>query len=282
MQAGSLDRAYPNAAAGRPGEPVTTPPRSRPVFVGIPAALQEPQDELGSGASVVPQSYIQAVQRAGAVPLPIPITDDGEILRALYHLIDGLLLAGGVDIDPSCYGQQPHPNLGKIDPARDRVELTLTRWALRDGLPILGICRGIQTLNVACDGTLWQDLGAQVPTALDHRHQPGQPYHRLTHSVTIAPDSRLADLIKTGEIQVNSLHHQAPRDIGRTLRPVAWAPDGIIEGLEGTGGAWIVGVQWHPEWLLDNPRQLRLVQGFISNCERRHCHSDDHMVDDGT
>ena len=252
---------------------MTTSPLSHAILVGIPAALQEPQDELGSGASMVPQSYVRAVERVGGVPLLIPITDDKETLRALFRLIDGLLLAGGVDIDPSCYSQEPHPNLGKVDPARDRVELTLTRWALRDGLPILGICRGIQTLNVACGGTLWQDLGVQVPAALDHRHQTGEPYHRLTHSVTIAPDSRLANLMNTREIQVNSLHHQAPRDLGPGLQPVAWAPDGIIEGLEVTVDAWVVAVQWHPEWLLDDPCQLGLLQTFVENCDRHQTNS---------
>jgi putative glutamine amidotransferase len=178
-------------------------------------------------------------------------------------------LAGGVDIDPSCYGQEPHPSLGKVDPPRDRVELTLTRWALTDGRPILGICRGVQTLNVACGGTLWQDIGAQVPGALDHRNQPGDPYGRLTHSVSLESGSRLEKLMEIEEMRVNSLHHQAPREPGRGLRAIAWASDGIIEGLEGKGDSWVVGVQWHPEWLLDNPCQARLFHAFVSSC-REH------------
>jgi putative glutamine amidotransferase len=237
-----------------------------PILIGIPAALQEPQDELGAGASVVPQSYIRAIEKAGGIPLPIPITDQEGTLRATYGLIDGLLLAGGVDIDPAYFGEEPHPLLGKVDAARDRIELALTRWALEDGRPVLGICRGIQTLNVACGGPLWQDIGAQVPGALDHKHDPNQPYSHLAHSVTIAPGSRLAGLVGTGEVEVNSLHHQAAKEAGRGLQPVAWAPDGVIEGLEGTGDAWVIGVQWHPEWLLDHSHMVRLFQAFIQAC----------------
>jgi putative glutamine amidotransferase len=240
-----------------------------PILVGIPAALQEPQDELGAGASVVPQSYIRAVEMAGGVPLPIPITEQQPTLRAIYALIDGLLLAGGVDIDPAYFAEEPHPLLGKIDAARDQVELKLTRWALDDRRPILGICRGIQTLNVACGGPLWQDIGAQVPGALDHKHQPDQPYDHLSHLVTIERGSRLAEIVGAGELEVNSLHHQAPKEAGHGLRAVAWAPDGVIEGLEGTHDAWIIGVQWHPEWLLDDPRMLSILQAFVRACGRR-------------
>lgn len=240
----------------------------RPPLIGIPAALQEPQDELGAGASVVPQSYVRAVERVGGVPVPIPITDHESTLRALYRWIDGLLLAGGVDIDPAHYGEPRHRALGKVDAARDSVELTLTRWSLDDGRPILGICRGIQTLNVACGGSLWQDIGSQVPASLDHKHQPGHSYHHLAHPVSIEPSSRLGELVGVEEIEVNSLHHQAAKEFGRGLRPVAWAPDGVIEGLEGTGDAWIIGVQWHPEWLLDDARMFRLVQAFVQACDK--------------
>jgi putative glutamine amidotransferase len=233
------------------------------ILIGIPAALQEPQDEIGAGASVVPQSYIRAIEQAGGVPLPIPITDREATLRAIYGLIDGLLLAGGVDIDPAHFAEEPNPQLGKVDASRDRVELALTRWALDDQRPILGICRGIQTLNVASGGTLWQDIDAQVPAALDHKHQPGRPYTYRAHPVSVEPGSRLARLVGASELQVNSLHHQAPKEAGHGLRAVAWAPDGVIEGLEGTGDGWIIGVQWHPEWLLDDPCMLGLLQAFV-------------------
>ena len=203
------------------------------------------------------------------MPVPIPITDRESTLRTLYGLVDGLLLAGGVDVDPAQFGEEPHAALGKVDAARDRLELTLTRWALADGRPILGICRGIQTLNVACGGSLWQDIGSQVAGALEHKHQPGHSYQHLAHWVTIEPGSRLGALVGVEEVEVNSLHHQAAREPGRGLRAVAWAPDGVIEGLEGTGEAWVVGVQWHPEWLLDDGRMFRLVEAFVRASGRR-------------
>lgn len=238
-------------------------------IIGIPAAFQAPQDELGRGASAVPQSYLRALERVGGAPLLIPITERQETLRALFKRIDGLLLAGGVDIDPARFGQDRHPKLGKIDARRDGIELTLTPWALADGLPILGICRGIQTLNVAAGGTLWQDIEAQVLDALRHPWYPNYPFNRLSHPVEVAPGGRLTAILGEGEVWVNSLHHQAVRDVGGGLRVTARASDGIIEAVEGTGEAWVVGVQWHPEWLLDvDPRMVWLFEAFVRACEK--------------
>jgi putative glutamine amidotransferase len=237
-------------------------------LIGIPCAFQEPQDELGKGASAVPQSYLRTLEMAGGAPWLIPITGRESTLRALYAHLDGLLLVGGVDVDPARYGESPHPALGKVDAQRDWVELTLTPWALADGLPLLGICRGIQTLNVVAGGSLWQDVAAQAPGALRHPRQEGEPYNRLTHPVRLTPDSRLANILGDLELAVNSLHHQAVKEVGAGLRVTARAPDGMIEGLEGDGAAWVVGVQWHPEWLLDDdPRMKRLFEAFVAACE---------------
>jgi len=234
-------------------------------IVGIPCAFQAPQDKQGRGASVVSQSYLRALEMAGGAPMPIPITSQEDTLRALYGRIDGLLLAGGVDIDPSHYGESPHPALGEVDERRDWVELALTRWALADGLPVLGICRGIQTLNVAAGGSLWQDIAAQVPDALRHPYYPNYPYNRLSHSARLEPDSRLAKILGDLELEVNSLHHQAARDVGKGLRVTARSPDGIIEGLESQDEAWVIGVQWHPEWLIDDDlRMRRLFEAFVA------------------
>ena len=238
-------------------------------IIGLPCAYQAPQDELGKGASAAPQSYLQALELAGGVPMLIPITDRESTLRRLYECMDGLLLVGGVDIDPAHYGESHHPELGKVDAQRDWTELALTPWALTDGLPVLGICRGIQTLNVAVGGSLWQDIAAQVPDALWHTYYPDYPYNRLSHSVKPEPESHLAEILVDPEVQVNSLHHQAVKDVGEGLWVTARSPDGMIEGLEGTGDAWVVGVQWHPEWLLnDDPRMRRLFEAFVLACER--------------
>jgi putative glutamine amidotransferase len=146
-----------------------------PILIGIPAALQEPQDEPGAAAWVVPQSHVQAIEKAGGIPVPMPITEHEDTLHVIYGLIDGLLLAGGADIDPARFGQKPHPLLGKVDAPRDRAELALTRWALDDGQPIFGIRRGTETPNVASGGSLWQDIGSQVPGPFAYRSVDGQP-----------------------------------------------------------------------------------------------------------
>lgn len=240
-------------------------------IIGIPCAMQEPQEELGLGASAVPQSYLNALEGVGAVPLLIPITGQDSTLHRLYQHLDGLLLAGGVDLDPVLYGEVRHPKLGKVDAQRDWVELTLTRWALDDGLPLLGICRGIQTLNVACGGTLWQDIDAQLPDSLPHTFYPGHPYNLLAHAVQLEANSRLADTFGSLEVNVNSLHHQAVKAVGAGLRVTGRAADGLVEALEGNGKAWVAAVQWHPEWLLeDEPGMKQLFATFVTNCTNSH------------
>ena len=237
-------------------------------IIGIPSAFQEPQDKFGGGASAVAQSYLRALEMAGGVPLLIPITDQESTLRALYERLDGLLLAGGLDIDPVRFDESPHPELGKVDVQRDWVELTLTPWAVADGLPVPGICRGIQTLNVAAGGSLWQDIAAQVPDALRHRYYPDYPYNRLSHSVQLESDSLLAEVLDNLKLEINSLHHQAIKEVGAGLRVTARAPDGMIEGVESNDDAWVVAVQWHPEWLLDDdPRMKRLFEAFVVACK---------------
>ncbi len=241
-------------------------------IIGIPSAFQEPQSEFGGGNSIVPQSYLRALEMAGGVSLLIPVTARETTLRTLYTHLDGVLLAGGVDIDPARFGESPHPKLGAVDAQRDWVELTITPWALADDMPVFGICRGIQTINVAAAGSLWQDIAAQVPDASRHRYYPDYPFNRLSHSVKLERDSRLAAILGDLELEVNSLHHQTVKGVGVGFRVTARAADGLIEGIEGDGEAWVVGVQWHPEWLVDDdPRMMRLFEAFVAACqEHRH------------
>ncbi len=242
-------------------------------LVGIPCGALESERALGSTLSAVPQSYLEALEASGAAPLLVPITGRESTLRALYRQIDALLLAGGADLDPARYGEQPHPALDRVDSRRDWVELTLTGWALADDMPLLGICRGIQTLNVACGGSLWQDISAQVPACVRHRSRPGEPYNRLSHTVQVEPGSRLARILGDPELEVNSLHHQGIRDVGAGLRVTARAPDGLVEGLERDGDGWVVAVQWHPEWLLeDEPRMKRLFEAFVQASSKSDLH----------
>ena len=158
-----------------------------------------------------------------------------------------------------------HEKCGRIDEARDAVELTLARWALADGLPVFGICRGIQVLNVAAGGTLYQDIASQVPGSLKHDYWPGHPRNLLTHQVTVNNDSHLAAILSGAEVAVNSLHHQAVKDLAPNFMVVARSPDGLIEAIEGHGHPFALGVQWHPEGLVeDAPPMRRLFEEFVS------------------
>jgi putative glutamine amidotransferase len=211
-------------------------------------------------------AYSTAVLAGGGIPVLLPLITDRERLRTLYTRLDGLLLPGGVDVDPALYGETALPETESPDPPRDAVELDLLRWALADDLPVLGVCRGHQVLNVALGGTLWQDLARQRPDSLDHRESARKGQRDLlTHPVELAPDSRLAALAGgAGELPVNTLHHQAIRDLGADLRPVAWSPDGLCEGLELPGRAFVLAVQWHPEELVNT--QAAAWQLFAAFC----------------
>ena len=243
----------------------------RPV-VGVPT--QTLQSLGGVSAEIPPswvmsQRYILTLVAAGAVPWMIPLVDD-ETLRGVYDGLDAVFLPGGADIDPASYGKDPHPLCDKTDPERDRVELLLARWALEDGKPVLGVCRGMQLINVAAGGSLYQDLAEQVPGALKHDYFPfrGATFTRdfLAHEVRIEPGSRTERLFGAGPLRVNSMHHQGVRDIGTGLRPTAYAPDGIIEAVEGEGDGYLFAVQWHPEALTDNSAESRqLFADFIGS-----------------
>ena len=248
------------------------PSASRPPLVGIPGYWHESETILGRQATAVPDSYIRAVLKSELLPLIIPVVQSEELLRQYLSLLDGLLLIGGPDIDPVHYGQKPVEGLRRITPERDQVELQAARWALDAGLPILAICRGIQVLSVATGGTLWQDIASQRPQSAKHDFHPGYPESHLAHKVRILPDSRLAGILKAEAVWVNSLHHQAIKRMGEGLRATAYAPDGIIEAVEGTGSGWTLGVQWHPEWLVERDRgMLALFQSFRSVCAgKRH------------
>jgi putative glutamine amidotransferase len=210
------------------------------------------------------QVYIKRLEAAGAAPIVIPLLEHEPALRAIYERLDGLFLAGGDDVDPSHYGEAPHPKLGEVNRNRDRVELRLLRWGLEDRLPILAVCRGIQVLNVGAGGTLYQDIQAQIPTAMRHSYHKIKPRNYRAHGVTIEPDSRLAKLMGCHVADVNSLHHQAVKDVAPGFRVTARATDGVIEGIECLNGHFAVGVQWHPEALAEEDSTMQaLFDGFV-------------------
>ncbi len=198
------------------------------------------------------RTYIDAVVRAGGLPFVLPVLDPTQAGPVVSGL-DGILLTGGGDVDPSFYGSLPSPHLGTVDVELDRWELALARAGAAQGRPMLGICRGAQVMNVAMMGTLVQHL----PEVTDVGHCVRERSTAEVHDVRIDGRSRLATVVDVEVLGVNSLHHQAVADVGDGLTPVAWAEDGVVEAVEGTGPNRMLGVQWHPE-LLAEPRQRAL------------------------
>jgi putative glutamine amidotransferase len=188
------------------------------------------------------RAYTDAVVGAGAFPFVLPVLDGADAEEVLSSL-DGLLLTGGGDVAASCYGEDPVPEAYGVDVARDAWELALVAAARAAGLPILGLCRGVQVLNVAAGGTLIQHL----PVGTDASHKQYERDGETVHAVEVDPGSLLAAITGQRAFGVNTLHHQAVADVGSGLRPVAWAPDGVIEAVESDAERPLLGVQWHPE-----------------------------------
>jgi putative glutamine amidotransferase len=221
---------------------------------------------------VMNQRYYHAAARAGAAPVLIPLFDDMEALRAIYERMDGILIPGGVDVDPAAFGESPHEKLGRIDPARDRVELQLAKWAVEDKKPVLGLCRGLQVINVALGGTLYQDLESEYPNAIKHDYFPNYGFSRdhLAHEVAVEPGSRMRHALSGAAVPVNSMHHQGIKVLAGSLVASAIAPDGLIEAAESPNDGFVVGVQWHPEvFELSEPSSGDLFRDFVHEAGAR-------------
>ncbi|MBI5304439.1 MAG: gamma-glutamyl-gamma-aminobutyrate hydrolase family protein [Chloroflexi bacterium] len=235
-------------------------------LIGIPTRTLKASDCIdGIPRFGMNETYTRAIARAGGAPVLIPLNLSDDTLRAIFARLDGVLFPGGVDVHPNVYGESVEPFCGEIDPARDTVELNLAQWALAEQKPILGICRGIQLINIAAGGSLHQDIDAQVANPLRHPHQKGNPYNYLAHAVEIDPRSTLGRALGATQVQVNSLHHQALKQVAPGFHIVARAPDGIVEGIEADNGNFAVAVQFHPEWLQDDDaRMLELFRAFVT------------------
>ena len=197
-------------------------------------------------------AYVTALESAGIVPLVVPPLSRNDAVGAILSRVDGLLLTGGDDVEPSLYGQPRSSRCGPSNEARDHTEIALVRAAREMRLPVLAICRGPQLLNVALGGTLIQDIPSEVPNALGHEAREDRSAR--VHQVSIESGSRIAEAVGETEITVNSLHHQSVREVASGLKVTATAPDGIIEGLESDSDDWwAIAVQWHPEEMNDSP-----------------------------
>jgi len=219
-----------------------------------------PQREMALG-----MVYMRAIELAGAIPVVLPPLGHDTIAPLLDRL-DGVCLSGGPDIDPEGYGEETrNPQLGATEPGLDAYELALAQLADARGMPVLGICRGVQALNVARGGTLHQHVGDFTDGSIVHRQT--ERGRITTHSVRIEPGSRLARVMGVTAAEVNSFHHQSADRLGQGLREVAWAPDGVVEGIEDEGASLYFGVQWHVESLVDRPEHLALFRELVEEAD---------------
>lgn len=243
------------------GENGTT---SKRPLIGVPTGREKSQRFFGLALYIMNQTYVRTLENLGALPVLIPLQMSEATLRGIFERLDGLLLPGGEDMDPSTYQEERHPQLGATDKERDRTELLLAEWALLEGMPLFGVCRGAQVLNVACGGSLYQDLHSQRPDLAKHDYfPPNYERFRISHGIQIENGSRLAHALGSVH-EVNSMHHQGIARLGEGLRAVAVTDDGLIEGVEIPELPFAVGVQWHPEELArTDPHSGSLFYDFV-------------------
>lgn len=210
------------------------------------------------------QVYCEAVLRAGGIPILLPVTSDPEAAEQMFSLCSGMLFPGGVDVDPRFYGEAPDPLIGTLNYDMDRFWLQGLEYAQAHRIPVLGICRGLQLVNVGLGGSLYQDLSRREAPSYLHNQRQNRDY--LMHEVHIEPDSRLAKILGAEPVYTNTIHHQCVKETGRGLRLVARTGDGVPEALESEDGQILL-VQWHPEALLDaEPRMRRLFEDLVERC----------------
>lgn len=224
----------------------------------------------GYGYEKINECNLKALIAAGGIPLMLPLTGDDDLIEDYLNIVDGLYFSGGSDINPLIFGEDPIKELGDIDYSRDEFEIKLFKKAAAKNIPILGICRGEQVINVASGGNLYQDIYVQKEGAGGHSPKFSQYSGYAYHKVTIMKDSKLYDILKTQEICVNSLHHQAVKDLGQGYKITAQAPDGIIEAIESLDHSFIVGIQWHPEFMYERyPEFMKIFQALVQAAAKK-------------
>lgn len=221
---------------------------------------------VGRNFNKLNYTYIDAIMKAGGVPIILPILTDEETVDRYIDMIDGLILTGGEDVSPLLFGEEPIKEVKNICYHRDEMEISIFNKAYEKGIPVLGICRGLQVFNVALGGTLYQDIHVQIPDALGHvsTYNIEGGYH----SINLTKGTMLYDIFKEEKISVNSQHHQSVKDLGRNLKVNAKSLDGVIEGVESTTDKFILGLQFHPEAMINPHKEfLSIFNYFIKFCK---------------
>ena len=209
------------------------------------------------------EAYFASVEKAGGEPVAFPMDTPVESLAEVVSGFKGILLTGGADIDPELFHGEPHPKVYGVDPTRDSIEIALANYCADNKIPLLGICRGLQVINVALGGTLYTDITDQLPGALKHPCYPDYARDYLAHSVMIKVNTHLTAITGQTQMKVNSLHHQGIKDLAPDLTMSAMSPDGLIEGVEFMFHPFFLGVQWHPECLPDSAPNQAIFSAFI-------------------
>ena len=245
--------------------------KSSPPLIGITADLSEarPRSATSHESTIfLPRRYCRAVESSGGIPFLLPFTRSRALMRQFINRLDGLLISGGAfDIHPGYYGERPIKEIGAIKEERTEFELEMTQLALKQDLPLLGICGGAQAINVVLGGSLYQDIAAQVPHADEHEQSKKKQIGG--HKIIIQRGTRLENIVRRRTLEVNTTHHQAVKEIGKGLVVNATAEDGLIEGIESSRHSFVLGVQWHPEVLvLRSIPQRRIFLAFVRACRR--------------
>jgi putative glutamine amidotransferase len=214
------------------------------------------------------RQYYLAIQDAGGIPVILPNIEKIDLADHYVKILDGLLLSGGGDVHPSFFNERIQAKNLSIKKERDRFEIALAQKAEKKRLPILGICRGHQVINIALGGTIYQDLSLRAEKTLNHKPEAVMRFKRK-HKVKIKGGSKLFSIIKRGGIKVNTNHHQIIKDVAPDLLASAWSEDGVIEALEGKAKGFLISVQWHPEAMLKHPSSGAIFRAFVRACRKR-------------
>jgi len=230
-------------------------------IIGISSSI----DDDGTVTMLCP--YGSSIEKAGGIPILLPYVEDCSVLEKYVEMCDGFLFSGGFDIAPSRYGEATKETCGKLQPMRDKLEFTIFEKIIKTDKPIMGICRGFQFINVALGGTLIQDIPSEAPSEINHTQT--EPRFTPSHEVRVLADTPLYSLVGKDRMVANSFHHQAIKTLGRGLKVMAMADDGIVEAIYSTGERYIRAYQWHPERLYKiNEDNLTLFSDFIRACRK--------------